>query len=164
MHWRICIIYTHLFNTVFKVANSTFLNRKLKVYSWFFESFNTILVYIINITHNKHMYKPSVYQCMSKNNKNISALPVQYSYMCMHLLLYNELGNPAIFFFFLVCLNLSISLVKYIHTFYLNKKQNKPLRSANFVHLTLSLLKRPGQYFQRQPIKATSRLTPIIIL
>ena len=46
------------------------------------------------------MYKPSVYQCMSKNNKNISALPVQYSYMCMHLLLYNELGNPAIFFFF----------------------------------------------------------------
>ena len=99
---------------------------------------------------------------MSKNNKNTSALPVQYSYMCMHLLLYIELGNPAIFF--LVCLNLSISLVKYIHTFYLNKKQNKPLRPANSVHSTLSLLKRPGQYFQRQPIKATSRLTPVIIL
>ena len=37
----------------------------------------TILFYIINIKHNTHMYKPSVYQCMSKNNKNISALPVQ---------------------------------------------------------------------------------------
>ena len=48
------------------------------------------------------MYKPSVYQYMSKNNKNTSALPVQYSYMCMHLLLYIELGNPAIFFFSLL--------------------------------------------------------------